>query len=285
MKVLVTGHKGYIGSKIFNKCKNIGYDVLGIDLKDNEEDILKIFSYKKFSDFKPEVIFHLAANPRIQYTVDNPSKSLLNNVYGTSVMLEYAKKSGCKRFVFSSSSSIYGNDTFPVSPYGLHKLQSELECRLYSEFYGLDTVCLRYFNVFSEDQIVTDAYPTVIAAWMQKIRDKKNLIVYGKGNHTRDYIHVDDVVNCNLYIAKYHKNFNGQCFDVGRGENYSLNFIKEYILSKHDVVFEHLEERKCDPLLTKADINSLNLIGWKASINFIDGLERCFNQNLTKDII
>ena len=185
MRVLVTGHKGYIGSKIFNKCKNLGYDVLGIDLKEDNKDILNIFSYKKYIEFKPEIIFHLAANPRIQYTIDNPSKSLMNNVYGTSVMLEYANSSKTKRFVFSSSSSIYGNGDFPVSPYGLHKLQSELECRLYSQYYGLDTVSLRYFNVFSEDQIVTDAYPTVIAAWMQKIREQKNLIVYGKGNHTQ----------------------------------------------------------------------------------------------------
>jgi nucleoside-diphosphate-sugar epimerase len=283
MRVLVTGHKGYIGSKIFNKCKNLGYDVLGIDLKEDNKDILNIFSCKKYIEFKPEIIFHLAANPRIQYTIDNPSKSLMNNVYGTSVMLEYANRSKTKRFVFSSSSSIYGNGDFPVSPYGLHKLQSELECRLYSEYYGLDTVSLRYFNVFSEDQIVTDAYPTVIAAWMQKIREQKNLIVYGKGNHTRDYIHVDDIVDCNLYVANYKDKFNGKTFDVGRGKNYSLNFIKEYILSKHNVFFEHLEERKCDPLLTMANIEELNSIGWNANIDFISGLDRCFNRNLIKE--
>jgi UDP-glucose 4-epimerase len=266
---------GYIGTKVFNKCKEIGWQVKGIDLKD-DKNILDINCYNNIINFKPEIIFHLAAKPRIQFSIEHPSDSLLNNVTGTSRVLEFAKNNGVRRVIFSSSSSIYGNNGSPISPYALHKLMSEMECKFYAEHFGVDTVSLRYFNVYSEDQQVTDAYPTVIAAWMQNIRENKNLLVYGSGKHTRDYIHVDDVVSANIFAATQIDNFNGEYFDVGRGENYSLNYIKEYIISKHNTVFEHLKEKKSDPIYTLANIDKLNKLGWKAKINFEDGVKKCF---------
>jgi nucleoside-diphosphate-sugar epimerase len=277
MRVLITGHKGYIGSKIYKKCLELGYEVAGLDLKEGK-DILHIDSYKEYVEFRPEIIFHLAANPRIQYSVENPSLASQNNVLGTAKVLEFAKNNNVKRVVFSSSSSIHGNFGFPVSPYGLHKLQSELECRLYSEFYSLDTVCLRYFNVYSEDQIPTDTYPTVISAWMEAIRKNNNLLVNGDGRHIRDYIHVDDVVECNIFAANYSDRFNGKCFDVGFGKNYSLNYIKNLILKYHDITFVHGPEKKSDPLCSLANVDDLKKIGWCANIDFETGLERCFNK-------
>jgi len=163
MKVLITGHKGYIGSKLHKKCLELGWEVIGVDLKEGNRDINYISHYKDCVDFKPDIIFHMAAMPAVQYSVEHPAETLYHNVLGTSNVLQFAKNNGVKRVVFSSSSAIYGNSGFPVSPYGLHKLQSEMECRLYSEFYGLDTVCLRYFNVYSQDQIPTSSYPTVVA--------------------------------------------------------------------------------------------------------------------------
>jgi len=275
MKVLVTGHKGYIGQKVYDKCLKLGFDTLGIDLKEGK-DILHINSMKEFSEFKPDIIFHLAANPRIQYSIDAPYNALTNNVGGTSSILQFARTNKVKRVVFSSSSSIHGNSGEPISPYGLHKQMSEMECKFYSKHFGVDTVCLRYFNVYSEDQKVSDIYPTVIAAWMEKIRNNQPLIVYGSGKHTRDYIHVDDVVESNIFAATYIDNFNGNHYDVGRGENYSLNYIKDFILSKRDVQFMHLEEKKSDPLFTLANIKELDRLGWKAKINFADGIKKCF---------
>ena len=276
MKVLITGHLGFIGNKVYKKCLKLGWQVKGIDLKENR-NILYINSYKDIIEFKPEIIFHLAAQPRVKFSVEYPSEALSNNVLGTSTVLEFARNNNVKRVIFSSSSSIYGNNNYPISPYGLHKLMSEMECRFYSEHFGVDTASLRYFNVYSEDQQVSDAYPTVIAAWMKNIRENEKLIVYGDGRHTRDYIHVDDIVEANIFAAIQKENFNGEFFDIGRGENFSLSFIKDFILNKNkNIVFEHLEQKREDPLSTLADINKLKILGWEAKINFKDGIEKCF---------
>jgi len=281
MKVLVTGHKGYIGSKIYERCLSSGWETRGIDLKE-KRDVVEISEYKEYIDFKPEIIFHLAANPRVQMSVDNPLETAYHNTLGTTSILNYAKKCGTRRVVFSSSSAIYGNGNGPVNPYGLQKLQGELECQLYSRIFNVDTVCLRYFNVYSEDQKSTDVYPTVIAAWMEKLRADKELLVYGDGSHKRDYIHVNDIVDCNIFISKQDCKFNGAVYDVGTGKNYDLNYIKSYILTiKSNAIFNHLPARPTDPLSTLSDTYNLNNLGWSAKISFLDGLKKCFNeQNL-----
>jgi len=286
MKVLVTGHKGYIGSKLYAKCLEYKWDVMGCDFKENDMDIVNLPYRQEYLDFKPDIIFHLAANPRVQQSVETPTLVSYSNVYGTSAVLEYARNVKAKRVIFSSSSAIYGNGNGPVSPYGLHKLQNELECKLYSQIFGVDTVCLRYFNVYSEDQKVSDVYPTVISAWMERLRKGLELTVYGDGRHKRDYIHVDDIVDCNLFAARYHGNFWGTYYDVGTGINYDLKYIKQHILNiLPDTVFNHLPERPTDALSTLADTKALNNIGWSAKINFLDGLQKCFakeNLNETK---
>ena len=147
MKVLVTGHKGYIGSRLYKDLKRLGHDVSGIDLKDGV-DILYCLPDESF-----DYVFHLAAMPKVSFCMTNPAYTMRQNVFVTSTLLEWAKDHDVKRVIFSSSAAVYGNvDGFPSSPYGLHKLMSEMECRLFSKLYGLDTVCLRYFNVYSEDQ-------------------------------------------------------------------------------------------------------------------------------------
>ena len=109
----------------------------------------------------------------------------------------------------------------PNSPYGLQKLVSEWECKLYSELYGLDTVSLRYFNVYSPCQKTGGAYGTAIANWMQYIRDVKDPYITGDGEQRRDMVHVQDVVSANLFAMNYEENFNGRHYDVGTGQNIS----------------------------------------------------------------
>jgi len=284
MKVLITGHKGYIGSKIYNKCLTLGWDVKGCDLKEDNKDIINLPNSEEYLHFKPDIIFHLAANPRVQQSVEMPSSVCYTNVYGTSCVLEYARKVKVKRVVFSSSSAIYGNGDGPVNPYGLHKLQNELECKLYSRMFGVDTVCLRYYNVYSECQKPSDVYPTVISAWMQSIRKGRDLTVYGEGQHKRDYVHVNDIVDCNLFAALYHDSFNGSCYDVGTGKNYDLNFIKSHILSNYpEIKFNHLSARPTDALSTLADTKNLNNIGWSARIDFLQGIQKCFAKENLND--
>ena len=273
MKILVTGYRGYIGSHIYTELKTQGHDVRGIDLKDGE-DVLHCLPDEVF-----DYVFHLAACPRVEYSVEKPSYTMKQNVLVTSALLEWAKNHGVKRVVFSSSSAVMGNgDGVPKSPYGLHKLMNEMECRLYSELYGLDTVCLRYFNTYSEDQEYGGSYSTAICAWMEMIIKGKPLRIDGDGEQTRDLVHVEDIVSANIFCMNYKEKFNGKWFNVGSGESISLNQIKDFINKNHKVVWARAPERTGDVKHTKADISELNSLGWKPNVTIQEGLKRCFNK-------
>lgn len=275
VKCLVTGHKGYIGSALFERLISAGYKVKGIDLKEGK-NILK--DLNKYESFKPDYIFHMAAYPRVQFSVENPSFTLEQNVLGTSRVLEFAHKVKTKRVIFSSSSALYGDGQKPNSPYGLHKLMSELECKLYSELYGLDTICLRYFNAYSKDQPTDGAYSTVIASWCENLKKSLPLRIDGDGEQKRDFIHLDDIIDANLFCMNHEDNFGGSSFDIGVGESYSLNFIKNFLINEVDekIEFRNASPRPGDVKETLANVQPLLAKGWLAKINFKDGLIRCF---------
>lgn len=276
---LVTGHKGYIGSKLFDRLKQLGHNVYGIDIEsqvisekldirwhlfDNEKN----FNHLKF---EPEYIFHLAAKPSVQWSVENPSDSLNHNVLGSSRVLEYAKLVGAKRVIFASSAAAQ----IPSSPYGAHKRMTELECKIYSTLYDIDTVSLRYFNVYSEDQKYGGAYSTVISAWLEKIRNNAPLRLDGDGMQTRDFVHVDDIVDANLHCMNYAQNFNGEVYDVGTGRAHTLNEIKDYIDNVFDVIWDIQPSRIGDIKNSRANISNLDGIGWRPKIDLKTGLRRC----------
>lgn len=272
-KILVTGHKGYIGSHLYSDLIRLGHDVHGIDLKDGK-DILHCLPDEKF-----DYVFHLAAIPKVSFCVSNPSYTMKQNVLVTSVLLEWAKDHGVKRVIFSSSAAVYGNgEGFPSSPYGLHKLMSEMECKLFSELYGLDTVCLRYFNVYSEDQPFGGSYSTAISAWMQMIREGSPLRIDGDGEQTRDFIHVDDIVLANIYVMQASHRFNGKSYDVGTGESVSLNYIKNYINSVKNVEWISNPERIGDVRHSVSDVSSFKNLGFEALVSIQEGLGRCFKE-------
>ena len=179
-RCLVTGHRGYIGSEVYNQLKETGHEVMGIDLVDGNNilDCLKQDSDGKFHphwfNFKPEYIFHLAAIPRVAYSVEQPVHVIENNVLSSLYVLEFARACGTKRVIYSSSSSVVGDGLGPENPYGASKYMPESMCGVWSRLYGLDTVCLRYFNVYSPDQKADGPYATAVANWMQFIRDGKN---------------------------------------------------------------------------------------------------------------
>lgn len=290
-KCLVTGHKGYIGSKLFNKLKELGHDVIGIDFRDNKnEDILKVLRedsdgkfHPHYFNFKPEYIFHLACIPRVAYSVENPVETMENNVLSTSIVLNFAHKVGCKRVIYSGSSSVVGNGNGPTSPYGLQKLFSEMECKLYSDLYNLDTVTLRYFNVYSSDQIAEGPYATAISNWMKHIKEKKSPFITGDGEQRRDMAHVDDVVSANIFAMNYEEKFNGANYDIGTGFNISLNEVRDIVLSHHPgVIFDYVEERKGDVLYTKANIAPLSKLGWFPKVSLEVGIQTCFNFKMEK---
>lgn len=286
-RCLVTGHMGYIGSKLYNELKRQGHEVLGIDSK-NGHDINSLQGLVEDSaggfhptwfTFKPEYIFHLACWPRVSFSIENPVETMKNNVLAASNVLNFAKKVGTKRVIYSSSSSVVGNGDGPTSPYALQKLTTEMEAKIYSDLYGIDTVCLRYFNVYSADQKADGPYATAIANWMEFIRKDKQPFITGTGEQRRDMLHVDDAVSANIFAMNYNNNFNGSVYDVGTGTNISLNEVKD-IVNKHfpQVEFSYVDERPNDVMLTKADINAMKNLGWQAKKDVAVGIEECFER-------
>jgi len=286
-RCLVTGHKGYIGSRLFKRLKELGHEVIGIDLQDDHDinsDLFHGLDKKSFHphyyNFKPEYIFHLACIPRVLYSVENPVETTKNNIIATTNVLNFAKAVGAKRVIYSSSSSVVGDGDGPVSPYALQKLYSEMECRLWAKIYGLDTVSLRYFNVYSEDQKAETAYATAISNWMAHIKEGRVPFLNGDGTQRRDMVHVDDVVSANIFAMDYEGVFRGSTYDVGTGNNISLNEVIEIVHKHfpHAVEFEQRPPRKGDVLLTRANTTPLKNLGWEASITIVDGINSCFKE-------
>jgi len=272
--ILVTGHKGYIGSHLYSALIERGYSVIGMDLKDNQNILFHLNNIKE----KINTVFHLAAIPSVAYSVENPSYSLMQNVLGTSTVLEWAMKNNVNRFIFSSSAAIYGNGNGPTSPYGLHKLMSEKECKLYSDLYDLDVVCLRYFNVYSEDQKYGGAYSTVIAAWMEMLRQGKELRIDGDGEQTRDFIYIDDIVDANIFCMLHNKRFNADCFDIASGQSVSLKFLKTMIERYQSAKWINTPERKGDIKHVNPDVSAINNIGWSAKTPIEEGIKKCLQK-------
>ena len=270
---LVTGHKGYIGSHACKKLESLGHEVFGLDLKDGM-DIQDVNRYPK--GYNIDYILHFAAEPSVQKSVLNPAKTFNNNAYGTSVLLEWASKNNVKRVVFSSSAAVIGNGAGPESPYGLQKHVSEQECRLYSKLYGLDTVCLRYSNVYSADQPFGGSYSTAICTWKHLLANHKPLRIDGDGSQTRDFIHVKDVVSANIHFALHKSRFEGMPIEVGTGTKTSLNDIKKVIDMNYTVAWLEAPSRLGDIQDSCADISLAAEFGWKSSIIPIEGISQIF---------
>ena len=276
IKCLVTGHQGYIGSHLYEELRHRGYDTIGVDIK-SHKNILDGEIMQSLENFCPDYIFHLAALPRVEYSVENPTETLRTNVVGTSNMLGLAKKCGTRRFIFSSSSAVLGDVGKPTNPYGLHKKMSEMECELWAHLYQVESVCLRYYNVYSEDQPADGSYSTVIAAWMDRLRKQAPLLINGNGEHKRDFVHVEDVVAANIHAMESEESFRGKTFEVGTQTNFSLNYIREYIEEVlPQTMFERCPPRQGDALETLSGGN--NLPGWSSTIGFNEGLQRCFKK-------
>ena len=286
-RCIVTGHMGYIGSRLIEKLKSLGHQVVGIDIKDGK-DINTYEGFKEADDgcfhprwfnFEPEYIFHLACFPRIGYSIENPVMTMRNNVMAGSNVLNFARKVGAKRVIYSSSSSVVGNGAGPTSPYALQKLTTEIETKLYSELYGLDTISLRYFNVYSEDQPADGPYATAVSNWMKYIRKNNTPFITGDGTQRRDMLHVEDAVSANVFAMNYKDKFSGRVFDVGTGKNISLNEIKD-IVHKYfgEVVFQNIKPRPNEVSTTIASTKELSDIGWKAKISINKGVNNCFKE-------
>jgi len=316
MRILVSGCAGFIGSNFTKKFKEkfpqaqiVGFDNFATGRKDavSKEIIFhegsmtdEKFLDKIFKKYQPEYVFHFAYVPRVSFSVEFPFKTTQNNICGTTLLLEKAKKYKVKRFIFSSSSSIYGgakklptrekeNFPDPKSPYALQKYTDELMCKIFSELFGLDTVCLRYFNVFGPGQYGDSAYSTVISAWLTAMygKNKKKPFLEGNGLQSRDFCYVDNVIQANILAMQSKKKFNGESYNIAHGERTTLLEVKKMIekYSGDKLDLEKRAPRLGDVKHTHADVSKAKKgFGYKPTVNFEEGLKRTveWNKNIYK---
>lgn len=304
--ILVTGCAGFIGSNFtkqfitrFPKTKVIGIDDFSTGREDAVDSRVEFhqgsilnerFLGKIFKEQKPEYVFHFAALPRVSYANAFPRKSSEVNIIGTVALLEASKNNGVKRFIYSSSSSVYGgakklptkeseNPPNPKSSYAVQKYTGEPFCRVFSNLFGLDTVCLRYFNAFGPGQYGTSAYSSVIPAWLESIYfpiDKKPFIE-GDGSQTRDFCFVDNIVTANILAMEASKSFKGDVLNIAHGERTSLNEVRMLIekLTGKKLNLEERPSRLGDVKDSYADISKArDLLGYSPKVNFEDGMIR-----------
>lgn len=292
MKLLVTGGAGFIGSNLVDELIKLGHQVLIIDnLSTGKKKFInsKAKFYKKdirdYKSIKPlfkgaDCVFHLAAQPRIQPSIVNPAESFANNVLGTFNVLLAARDSKVQKFIYSASSSAYGDQKSmplkeemtpnPKNPYALFKYNGEEMCGLFNKLYGLSTVCLRYFNVYGERQSVEGAYATVIGIFLKQKKADQPLTIVGNGNQRRDFTYVGDIVRANI-LAMKSKNAIGHLINIGSGQNYSVNEVAKMVDPKH--VF--IPSRPGETQVTLADISKAkNILGWKPRVMLNNWLKK-----------
>lgn len=296
---LVTGGAGFIGSHIVQRLVSMGERVRVLDnfsfgkrknlqgLKDKIElidgDLMDPAVLRQATE-GVEVVFHQAALRSVPLSVENPALVNRINVGGTINVLLTAWKMGVRRVVFASSSSVYGNrDTLPnheaqtpnpMSPYAVSKLAGEHYCKVFTEIYGLETVSLRYFNVYGPRQDPNSQYAAVIPRFIRWARDGEPLQVYGDGLQSRDFTYIDDVVDANLRAA-HGKEAVGRVFNVGQGISHSLMELIELIrrLLGKELEWRHLEARPGDVRQTLADLSLSELrLDYRPQVNFEMGI-------------
>jgi len=276
-KAIVTGGEGFIGTHLMNALREKGFEAVSVDLKSGT-DILDTQKLKEL--FKgAQYVFHTAALPRVQYSIEHPQETSQTNIEGTLSVLVAAHEAGVERVIYSGSSSAYGNQSVmplvetmqanPISPYALQKHIGELYCKLFAEVYKLSTVSLRYFNVYGPGMDPNGAYALAIGKFIKLRQDGKPITITGDGTQTRDFTHVRDVVNANLLAAESSSVGKGEVMNIGAGRGTSMNDIAKMIGGPVEYIAPRLE-----PHDTRAD-NSLarELIGWQPQVTLEEGVE------------
>ena len=304
--ILVTGCAGFIGSNFVRQFKVkypetliVGIDNFATGRKDAVDTSITFYEGsileqalvdKIFATHKPEYVFHFAALPRVSYSVEYPRLTSEVNIIGTVVLLEAAKNHGTKRFIYSSSSSVYGgakklptkeseNQPDPKSPYAIQKYTGEPFCKVFSDLYDIDSVALRYFNVFGPGQYGDSPYSTVVSAWLEALYfpKTKQAFIEGDGTQSRDFCYIDNVIQANILAMESDQSFGGEAINVAHGERTTVNEVKD-LIEKYTGKGLELEQRPPrigDVKHTHADISKAKeLLGYEPAVKFEEGLKR-----------
>tara|TARA_B100001248_G_scaffold55035_1_gene36446 strand:- start:3459 stop:4367 length:909 start_codon:yes stop_codon:yes gene_type:complete len=287
MKYIVTGGAGFIGSNLVDLLIEEGHEVHVIDnfssgKKENCNEKAQYFELdisdsNNYEDLKNILlgssgVFHLAALPRVQESIDNPLHFEKNNTLSTINILKACADSNVKRLVYSASSSAYGNTiqlpskeedpVDPISPYAMQKYYGEIACRMFANVYGVETVSLRYFNVYGERQSLEGAYALVMCVFARQRLNNEPLTIRGDGEQRRDFTHVKDIAKANILAMHSGMVGNGEVINIGNSDNRSVNQIANMIGGPTVNVDPVVEPRE-----TLADNSKArNLLGWKPTI-------------------
>ena len=300
-RALVTGGAGFIGSHLVEGLLERGIRVTVLDnlstgrLENLPKGSVRfvegsILDEAVLTDAVEgaSAVFHLAASVSVPASVENPLESLRANAHGTAMTLEAARKAGVRRFVYSSSSAVYGERPAmpkredylpdPISPYAAGKLAGEEFVRAYAACFGMECVSLRYFNVFGPRQRADSPYAAVIPIFLARIREGKPLQVFGDGEQTRDFTFVTDVVRANLCCLDAER-VNGGAYNIACGEQVSLNQLIEEMkrIVGQEVPVEYLPPRAGDVKHSVADISlAAKDLSYEPAVSWREGLRRMF---------
>jgi UDP-glucose 4-epimerase len=291
---LVTGGAGFIGSNLVEELVRLGHEVRIIDnessdahehfywnpkTKNYKKDICDYLSTRELYD-NVDYVFHLAAESRIQPTINNPVKATMTNTLGTNVVLQCAREAGVKRVMYSSTSAAYGRNTLPniesqpddcLNPYSVSKVNGEKLCSMYTELFGLETIIFRYFNAYGKNQPVRGQYAPVMGVFGRQKLEGDLLTVVGDGEQRRDFINVQDIVKANIIASEKNidKQYLGSVFNIGSGVNYSVNQIAQ--MYNHPVV--NIPARTGEMRETLANTTKAkNILGWNPEVILEDWL-------------
>ena len=286
---LVTGGFGFIGSHIVDALLELGHRVIVIDdmsasenekfyINEKAENHTKDISKEDCSSLFKNVdfVFHLAARSRIQPTIGAPGKCFEVNVVGTQRVLEWSRMNSVQKLIYSGTSSLYGHqNTIPfapnmpsdcLNPYSMSKWMGEQVCKLYSQLYELDSVTLRYFNVYGPREPIKGKYAPVVGLFKRQSAEGLPMTIVGDGSQRRDFTYVSDVVKAN--ICAMNSNQKGyRTYNVGTGKNYSILEIADMIGTER----EYISSRPAEVKETLADISlTTKELGWVPEFNLKD---------------
>lgn len=284
MKSLVTGGAGFIGSHIVDKLLALGHQVVVIDNETSTVHDHFYFNEKAeyhkldIADYDAtralydgvDFVFHCAAESRIQPAILNPLLAIKTNTLGTGTVLQCAREAGVKKVMYSSTSSGYGlknepplDETMPddcLNPYSVSKVSGEKLCSMYTNLFGLKTIVFRYFNVYGPREPLKGVYAPVVGLFLRQAKAGEPLTIVPDGHQRRDFTHVDDIVNANIFamLVDNHEHY-GEVFNVGTGTNHSVRELAAMI-SDNTV---DVEPRVGESLITLANNQKIRkILGW-----------------------
>jgi len=283
MNIMVTGGAGFVGTNLIKRLLKDGHNVVSLDnystgKEENEQEGCKYFNVdiRDIVDFDyfmedVDIVYHLAALPRIQPSFEYPAQTLEIGMLGTMNILEWARKKDCK-VIYSGSSSVHSGHY--ENPYTFSKVMADELCMFYKQTFGVDAKICRFYNVYGPHQLTEGEYCTVIGIFENQYKNKEPLTITGDGTQRRDFTHVDDIVN-GLILTSESEEFDLDIIELGRGNNYSINELAEMFDCETTYIPKRPGEAEvtlCDTSVAKKDI------GYEPKVNIEDYISEVISE-------